>query len=329
MTVQEPLAGIAPPVKVIVEVPAAAASDPPHVVLALPEISIPVGKLSVNGAVRSATTAAGLSSVIVSVEIAPATTEAGLNALFTVGGTFAGAVAVKVATAGTTLLPLLVCNAPAARELIKLPAAGAVTFTVTVQEPLVGIVPPVNITVELPVAPVRVPPQVVVPGAETVTPVGSESTSGEVKLAALPLALLKVMVRTEVPPAVMLAGLKALLTVGGTTVAPPHEETETIFESSVTAPFCARALPESVAFVVSVMLVKARIFPTKVVPVPRVAELPTCQNTLQAEAPLIRSTFALLAVINVLPILKIKTAFGSPCASRVTVPVRPADDAKQ
>jgi len=37
-----------------------------------------------------------------------------------------------------------------------------------------------------------------------------------------------------------------------------------------------------VADVVAVMLVSARMLPRKAVELPRVAELPTCQNTLQA-----------------------------------------------
>ena len=40
----------------------------------------------------------------------------------------------------------------------------------------------------------------------------------------------------------------------------------------------------------TVMLVSARIVPRNVEPVPSVAELPTCQNTLQDWAPLIRLT---------------------------------------
>jgi hypothetical protein len=51
--------------------------------------------------------------------------------------------------------------------------------------------------------------------------------------------------------------------------------------SMVTAPFRAKTLPETFAPVVRVMLVSAKMFPRKLVPVPRVAELPTCQNTLQ------------------------------------------------
>ena len=67
----------------------------------------------------------------------------------------------------------------------------------------------------------------------------------------------------------------------GVGVAVAHTVAETVFVSSVTAPFRARALPDTLAPVFMVMLVSARIFPTNVVVVPRVAELPTCQNTLQ------------------------------------------------
>ncbi len=53
--------------------------------------------------------------------------------------------------------------------------------------------------------------------------------------------------------------------------------------------------------VCTVAEVSARMLPTKVVLVPSVAELPTCQNTLQAWAPLIRLTVLLGAVISVDP----------------------------
>ena len=52
--------------------------------------------------------------------------------------------------------------------------------------------------------------------------------------------------------------------------------------SRVTAPFLASARPRRSAPVFIVMLVSAITVPTKLVPVPRVAELPTCQYTLQA-----------------------------------------------
>jgi hypothetical protein len=73
------------------------------------------------------------------------------------------------------------------------------------------------------------------------------------------------------------------------------------------------------------------MLPTKSVPVPRVAELPICQNTLQATPgpPLMTTTDASLAVVSVLPISKMKTASGLFWASRVSLPVSCADDMKQ
>src|SRR5579862_9376531 len=50
-----------------------------------------------------------------------------------------------------------------------------------------------------------------------------------------------------------------------------------VFVSSVTAPFLASSRPSTVAPVVAVMLVRARMVPRKLDPVPSVAELPTCQ----------------------------------------------------
>ena len=92
--------------------------------------------------------------------------------------------------------------------------------------------------------------------------------------------------------------------------------------SRVTAPFLARAPALESAPVCIVMLVRAITVPTKAVSVPRVAELPTCQKTLQAWAPPRSATVLLLAVIRVLPAWKTNTASGSPWASRVRVPVR-------
>ena len=51
--------------------------------------------------------------------------------------------------------------------------------------------------------------------------------------------------------------------------------------ASVTAPIRASALPFSVAPVFRVIDWFARMVPLKADVVPRVAELPTCQNTLQ------------------------------------------------
>jgi hypothetical protein len=67
-----------------------------------------------------------------------------------------------------------------------------------------------------------------------------------------------------------------------------HVDLVMVFVSRVTAPLRAKSLPSTVAPVVAVMLVSARMVPRNLVPVPRVAELPTCQKTLQDCAPLIR-----------------------------------------
>ena len=71
-----------------------------------------------------------------------------------------------------------------------------------------------------------------------------------------------------------------------------------------------------VAPVMSVMLACARMLPAKkaVVTEPRaVAEVPTCQNTLQPWAPLINKTLEPLAVVNgKLLILKMKIELGLP-----------------
>ena len=64
--------------------------------------------------------------------------------------------------------------------------------------------------------------------------------------------------------------------------------------------------------------------PTNVVVVPSVAELPTCQNTLQGSPPLMRLTVLAGAVMRVLAAWNTNTAFGSPWASSVSVPVRPS-----
>jgi hypothetical protein len=193
------------------------------------------------------------------------------------------------------------------------------------------MLPPVRVTAELPAVAVTAPPQVLPALPETTTPVGNVSVNGIVRLAAVVLGLLKVIVRVEVPPAVMVAGLKALLSVGGTVVPvpPPHAEMETVLESIVTAPFRARVLPATVAPVVREILVSAKIFPTKFVAVPIVAELPTCQKMLHGAAPLVSTTDELLAVVRVLTVLNTHTAAELPCPSRVSAPVNRAEDVKQ
>src|ERR1700761_6188991 len=75
-----------------------------------------------------------------------------------------GLTMVKVAEVGAALCPLSVTSAPAGMVFTCGPSQSVVvTPTVTVQEPLAGIEPPVKVTFELPLTAVRVPPQVLVP----------------------------------------------------------------------------------------------------------------------------------------------------------------------
>jgi hypothetical protein len=52
-----------------------------------------------------------------------------------------------------------------------------------------------------------------------------------------------------------------------------------------------------------------------------VAELPTCQNTLQSTPPLVTRTDEPPAVVSSLTILNMKTAPALPSASKVSSPV--------
>lgn len=91
---------------------------PPQVSLAVAsDTSIPLGKVSVKAAVRLAAISLVLVKVIVSAEVPPALISVGLKALLTLG-VAAGAVTVRVATAGLVLLPLLVSRAPTPIELV-------------------------------------------------------------------------------------------------------------------------------------------------------------------------------------------------------------------
>jgi len=96
--------------------------------------------------------------------------------------------------------------------------------------------------------------------------------------------------------------------------------------SKVTAPFRASALPSRFTPVVTVIDVRAIIVPLNTEFVPRVAELPTCQKTLQALAPLARTTWLPLPVVSVDEIWKMNTALGLPWASRVRSPEFASDD---
>jgi hypothetical protein len=92
-----------------------------------------------------------------------------------------------------------------------------------------------------------------------------------------------------------------------------------VLSSSVTAPFCASARPSKVAPVFIEIDAKARMLPTNDVVVPTVAELPTCQKTLQAWTPPDNTTRLPEPVMRVLTAWKMKTEFALP--TKVNVPV--------
>jgi hypothetical protein len=90
--------------------------------------------------------------------------------------------------------------------------------------------------------------------------------------------------------------------------------------SRLTCPLRASTRPAMVSPVVTEIDVRARTVPMKEEWVPRVAELPTCQNTLQAWAPLMRRMLLAESVVRLEGAWKMKTALGSPPPFRVSLP---------
>ena len=88
----------------------------------------------------------------------------------------------------------------------------------------------------------------------------------------------------------------------------------------VTAPVLANPLPSSVAPVLKVIDCMAITVPLKTEVVPKVAELPTCQKILEANAPPLRITLRPDVVVRVVAIWMMKTAFALPLASKVKSP---------
>jgi hypothetical protein len=105
-------------------------------------------------------------------------------------------------------------------------------------------------------------------------------------------------------------------TVGTTGVPEEHPLMMVSLELIVTVPFLASARPARLP-PSSVMLANAIIFPAKLLPVCIVAEEPTCQNTLQGDAPPAKTTEAPVAVVRVLPIWKIHTSVELPVSVKV------------
>jgi hypothetical protein len=89
--------------------------------------------------------------------------------------------------------------------------------------------------------------------------------------------------------------------------------------SSVTVTAASKR-PVIVAPVAAVMLAPARIVPLMFAPVPIVAEVPTCQKTLQACAPPEKFTVLELLKTRLDDAWKIQTSLALPL--KVTLPVR-------
>jgi len=135
-----------------------------------------------------------------------------------------------------------------------------------------------------------------------------------------------VLVMVEPVAPQMIEDVTGESTMEGALEDPEHPLMMVSLPLMVTEPFLARARPVKVP-PFSVMLVSAIILPAKSLPVCMVAEDPTCQNTLQGEAPPAKATLAPVAVVRVLPIWKIHTSVALPVSVRV--PVSSADDEKQ
>ena len=263
----------------------------------------------------------GLLMANVKVVVPPTPTRAAPNTLRMDGAKASGGAA-STATVAVEVFPAPPSVEVTATLLLYAPVV-PVTLTEMVQEAPPVSVPPVRETIPEAATALVAPRQVLVKlfGVATDKPVESVSVKATPLSPTVAFGLLMVKVKVVVPPVTKADALKALTMLGGATKLALQSASETLLLSSVTAPFCAKVLPDTVALVFNVMLVSARMFPMNEVVVPRVAELPTCQNTLQPEALLITFTDELLAVVSDDAIWKTKTAPGFPWASRVSVPV--------
>jgi hypothetical protein len=90
----------------------------------------------------------------------------------------------------------------------------------------------------------------------------------------------------------------------------------------LTEPALANILPSNVALLPTEIDCSAIIVPLKTELAPRVAELPTCQKTLDASAPFMRTTLLLAAVVSVpepAVVWKMKMSVAEPLSVRVPV----------
>jgi hypothetical protein len=205
-----------------------------------------------------------------------------------------------IASALLSLVPFATVSLPLPLLLVVAP------LLVPVVLPLVPVPPPAVVPVPVlppavaPPAPAVVSPLVVPPVPAVVSPLVVPPVPAVVSPLVVPPVLPAVVPPLVVPP-VLPAVVPPL---------PPvlpgveHSVLVMVFVSRVTAPFRASRRPATVALVLAVMEASASTVPAKLVVVPSVAELPTCQKTLQGSAPLTRRTALPDPVLRVLPALK-------------------------
>lgn len=205
----EPMA-IAPPLRVIEVALAVGAKVPPQELVApgVPATTKPLGKLSTTPTPARATVLApGLVMVIVRTELVLVGTLVGAKALAMVGG----ATTTNVAEAVVPVPPLVELTVPVVLTL--LPAVDGVTVAVTVQVPLPAMDAPLR-TIDVVVEEATEPLVQVVATPVCVMPEGRPSVNATPVRVVEVLGLVRVMVRPEVLPSAMVAGLKALAMVG-------------------------------------------------------------------------------------------------------------------
>jgi hypothetical protein len=207
--------------------------------------------------------------------------------------------------------------------------AVAATPGVSVVAPGVVVVAPGVVVVD-PALVVVVAPGVVVvdPGLVVVVAPGVVVVDPALVVVVAPGVVVVVLVVVVDPGVVVVVapGVVVVVVVVGSCAA--HVDVVMVSVSNVTAPLLASTRPSTVTPVVTVMEVRARMVPRKLESVPSVAELPTCQKTLQDWASLIKLTWLADAVVSVEPAWKTKTALGSPPPLSVRAPVSPIEEAE-
>lgn len=223
MILQEPLMAMVPPARLMLFDPAVAVSVPPQELAAALGVATTTfaGSVSVNATPLAATgLAAGLVSVKLSVETPVGAINTGLKALLIVGGRITKmlADAVPPVTGGKKVpLPLSKIAVTALVVLSLLPPLMAVTLTENEQLLLAVKVKEFIVMVLLPGVAEMAAEQVPVKplGEATTKPLGKGSLNEVLSSSVLALGLLRLKVKTVVPPTGIVASAKAFAMVGG------------------------------------------------------------------------------------------------------------------